>query len=147
MMRWYAVLAVLLCFALAAPAGLAGELSEEERSEIEAVVKQNLEATEEEDLDGVLETLHPDSASHDDEAFVEEMEYIFENYDLEYELEILNVHGDSEEARVEYSQVTTSEDNEDFQDNQTKGIHLLVPYDDQWKILATEVRDVQPVYD
>ncbi|UMZ73033.1 hypothetical protein [Natranaerofaba carboxydovora] len=120
------------------------DISQEEKNEIVAVIERNLEATEDEDIDAFSETMyqnHPDF-----EIAVEETKQLFEQFDLEYELEILDVSlADEETATVEFEQETRAENGEDFEDNTATGVHEVRIEDGQWKIYETEITDSQPL--
>ncbi len=119
------------------------ELPENDREAIKAVVRQNLEATENEDARSVLQTLHEDSPGYDEEALTVELEQLFEHYDLEYELEILDVRIENDEAEVDFQQTTRSIDDEDFDDNRITGTHILQRQNGDWKIYDTQVEETE----
>jgi len=113
---------------------------------IKEVVEANLEATENEDIEGIKETMHEESPEYDDAA-MEEMELLFEQFDLEYELEIIEVTQENDEATVEFEQETRAEENTEFEDNLLKGFHELRKQEGEWKIYQTQVMDVEPLED
>lgn len=120
------------------------DISQEEKNEIVAVIERNLEATEDEDIDAFSQTMYQDHPDY--EVAVEETEQMFEQFDLEYELEILDVSmADDETATVEFEQKTTAENGEDFEDNIVTGVHEVRIEDGQWKIYETEITDSQPL--
>ncbi len=120
------------------------EISQEKEEEIVSVIEKNIEATEEEDLERVAKTMYSDHP--DFELFMEETEQIFEQFDLSYELEILDVNiVDEETARVEFRQETSAENEENFEDNLITGTHELRKADGQWKIYETHITDSQPL--
>ena len=114
-----------------------------EEDEIIAVVEKNLEATENEDIEVVADTLHQENPEY--EAALEETKMLFEQFDMEYELEILEVTVGEEEANVEFSQKTMAVDNKDFEDNMISGFHELRKHEGDWKIYQTEIIDVEPL--
>lgn len=119
------------------------DLPENDREAIEAVVQQNLEATENEDARGVLLTMHEESPGFDEEAITAELEQLFEHYDLEYELEILDVRIENDEAEVDFQQTTRSIDNEDFDDNRITGTHIMRRQNGEWRIYDSLVEETE----
>ncbi len=120
------------------------DVDQEEKDEIVAVVERNLEATEDEDIDAFSETMYQDHPEF--ELAVEETKQMFEEFDLEYELEILDVSMvDDETATVEFEQETRAINGEDFEDNIATGVHELRTEDGEWKIYETEITDSQPL--
>ncbi len=116
---------------------------DDEHEAIEAVVKQNLEATENEDVQGVLETMHADGPGYDEGAITAELEELFASYDLEYELEILDVRIENGQAEVDFRQVTRSLDNQEFDDNQITGVHIMRQQNGEWKIYDTLIEETE----
>jgi len=114
-----------------------------EHEAIKAVVEQNMEATENEDAQGVLQTMHEDSPGYDEEAITTELEDLFEYHDLEYELEILDIRIKNGEAAVDFQQITRSVDNDDFNDNQITGVHIMRQQNGEWRIYDSQVEETE----
>ena len=105
--------------------------------EILKVLRQNINATKAKDVQGVLATIHEDSPQL--ESTKRGMEYVFNNYDLDYileEAEVIEVNGD--EAKVYYVQFTKALSGTGFADNRAEGIHIMKKSGDKWKIYKTE---------
>jgi len=148
-LRWITFcLLVTAVLAAAGAAGAAAEgLTEDERGEINELTRDNLEAVQEEDMDAMLKTLHPHSPSYDDPGFAEELQAIFAQYGLPYELEIADIAKDMGEVRVEYRQFTRANDQEDLEGKEIRGVQFLLPHEGEWRIFAAEVIEVRPLDD
>ncbi len=108
----------------------------------EALVNANAEFMNQEDFDGVMSTIHPQSPSY--EMTEKMVKKIFEVYDLHYKVEKLKVlEQNDKEAKIEFIQVTTKLKGPDFKNNKTTGIHTLKMDGDSWKIFSTEVQDLE----
>lgn len=102
-----------------------------------ALINENLEATEKEDKDGVLKTIHSKSPQRN--STLNGMDFVFANYDMEYKLdlaEVLEVYGDT--AIVHYIQTTKAIRGQGFAGNTSEGVHLLIKEDNKWKIYRTD---------
>lgn len=108
----------------------------------EALVNANAEFMNQEDFDGVMSTIHPQSPSY--EMTEKMVKKIFEVYDLNYKIEKLKVlEQNDKEAKVEFIQVTTKLKGPDFKNNKTTGVHTLKMDEDSWKIFSTEAKDLE----
>lgn len=108
----------------------------------EALVNANAEFMNQENFDGVMSTIHPQSPSY--EMTEKMVKKIFEVYDLNYKIEKLKVlEKNDKEAKVEFIQVTTKLKGPDFKNNKTTGVHTLKMDGDSWKIFSTEVQDLE----
>ncbi|HEX9253532.1 MAG TPA: hypothetical protein VF870_14905 [Ignavibacteriaceae bacterium] len=116
--------------------------SKKEYKTPESVIEANAAYMNDEDLEGVMTTVHPKSPSYDG---VETMaKQIFERYDLNYKIENIRVlEQNDNEAKVEFTQVTTKIKGPDFKNNKTTGIHTLRKDGDSWKIYSTEMTNVE----
>jgi len=119
------------------------DVPENDREAIKAVVRKNLEATDNEDALMVLQTLHEDSPGYNEEAITAELEQLFEHYNLEYELEILDVRIENDEAEVDFQQTTRSVENDDLDNNRITGIHIMRQQNGDWKIYDTQVEETE----
>lgn len=108
----------------------------------EALLNANADLMNQEDFDGVMSTIHPQSPSY--EMTEKLVKKIFEVYDLNYKIEVLKVLEQTEnEAKVEFIQITTKLKGPDFKNNKTTGVHTLKMDGDSWKIFSTEVKDIE----
>ncbi len=140
-MLWLGIGIVLM---LAAVNGMAGAVSEEQHEAIADVLEQNLQATAEEDVSGILKTMHPDNEAHHNEAVVADMEQLFAMYDLNYDLEIMDMYTEAEDVLVTYRQITWADDDPDFMDNVLTGVHTMRRYAGEWRLLDSEILTTEP---
>lgn len=119
---------------------LDSDLTPEEQAAKE-VVERNMQAYENEDIQGVRDTTHPESPAYDQTVQVAQV--TFEEYDLSYELEVESVEVDGEEARVEVIQTTRKESGPTFQDNRIEATHVLRKYNGEWRIYNTLIENVE----
>ncbi|MBI5660749.1 MAG: hypothetical protein HZC46_01220 [Ignavibacterium album] len=108
----------------------------------EYAIEANAKFMNEENFDGVMSTIHPESPSYKmTETLVKK---IFDTYDLNYKIEKISlVEQKDKEAKVEFIQVTTKIKGPDFKNNRTYGVHTLKLDGDSWKIFSTEVTDLK----
>ena len=116
--------------------------SKKEYKTPESLIKANAEYMNEEDLEGVMTTVHPKSPNY---AATEAMaKQIFDRYDLNYKIENIKVLEENDkEAKVEFTQVTTKIKGTDFKNNKATGIHTLKKDGDSWKVYSTEMVNVE----
>jgi ketosteroid isomerase-like protein len=102
------------------------------------VIRKNLAATQAEDVEGVLATIHEDSPQLSSTR--EGMEYVFKNFDMAYELEDAKfISITNEEVKVIYQQTTKAVKGTGFKNTRTIGIHTLrKSKDGSWKIYKTD---------
>jgi len=131
----------LLCL----PALAAGPVDE---AAVLAAVRANLAALQNEDLEGYMATIHEDASEYASTRQI--VARLFEDYDLEYELEQLELVEDEEdepaapdEARVRFVQVTRLVKGGEFRDNRVTGAHTLKTAAGRWKLLSTEVQNIE----
>lgn len=147
---WTGVLLLLSCLFLAACSNNTEEKEPESEQEVEAgedvffaVLEDNVEALMAKDLDGYMETIHGESPAY--ESTKETITEFFE-YSLDIELADLEMKEQSEdEAVVHYTQRTIEKDSGDFENNETRGEHILRPDDGKWKIYESEIFEVNPL--
>ena len=115
--------------------------SNDEDAEVLDVLLQNLTAFEDEDLDGAMAALDPDSPIFEPtKAHVQE---IFEQYDLAYRFLDLEVTSRTDtQAVIQFTQETRRLSGPDFRDNQVVGRHLLRKRDGEWVIYQTIADEV-----
>ena len=113
-------------------------------TEIIAVVKENLTATAAKDKERVLKTIHSNSPQL--QSTINGMDYVFANFDMEFNLEkveVIEVNGDS--AKVFYIQTTQAIRGEGFTPTRSSGIHILHKEEGVWKIYKTEYLGNEPM--
>lgn len=123
--------------------GISYNCSSEKKYETpEALIKANAAYMNEENLEGVMTTVHPKSPSYEGtEAMAKQ---IFERYDLNFKIENMKVLEQTDkEAKVQFTQVTTKIKGTDFKNNKTTGIHTLRKDGDSWKVYSTEMVNVE----
>lgn len=123
--------------------GISYNCSSEKKYETpESLIQANAAYMNEEDLEGVMTTVHPKSPSYEGtEAMAKQ---IFERYDLNFKIENIKViEQNDKEAKVEFTQVTTKIKGTDFKNNKTTGIHTLRKDGDSWKVYSTEMVNVE----
>jgi len=111
---------------------------------VTAVIKENLEATAAKDKERVLNTIADDSPQRN--STINGMDYVFANFDMEFNLEqveVLEVKGD--EAKVYYVQTTQAIRGTGFTPTRTSGIHILKKENGVWKIYKTEYLGNEPM--
>jgi len=99
---------------------------EQKKLRVEAfgVIKENLEATQAEDAERVLRTIHEDSPQL--RSTKEGMAYVFKNFEMAYELEDMQLLSASEdEVKVLFKQTTKSLSGTGFTNTRSIGIHTL----------------------
>lgn len=103
-----------------------------------AVIYRNLEATQAEDVDGVLETI--DAKGPQLVSTIKGMEYVFSNYDMLYEIESLQfISISKEEVKALYQQTTKAVKGSGFANTRAVGIHTLRKAEDgKWRIFKTD---------
>jgi len=112
--------------------------SKEEYLTPESVIKANAAYMNEENLEAAMNTIHPKSPSYP--ATESMMKQIFERYDLNYKIESIKVlEQNDQEAKVEFTQITTKLKGPDFKNNKTTGIHTMRKDGNSWKVYSTEM--------
>ena len=107
-----------------------------------SVVEKNLQMSQEENTEGILETIHEEAPGYS--TLKQGLEQMFNAYDFSYELKEADVLDKSrDEARIHFIQVTKKISGPEFQDNEVEGIHTLKRSKGAWKILNTEVTNVR----
>lgn len=112
-------------------------IDKEIADKILAVVYENLDATNKEDVDRVMSTVHPDSPQRN--STIQGMEYVFNIYDLEFTLEdaeVIELNG--ENAKVHYTLFKKALNGQGFPNSKVEGIHELKKHNGEWKIFRTE---------
>lgn len=112
--------------------------SKKEYETPEALIKANAAYMNEEDLEGVMTTIHPESPSLPaTEAMAKQ---IFDRYDLNYKIEKIKVLEENEnEVKVEFTQLATKLSGPEFKNNRITGVHTLRKDGDSWKVYSTQM--------
>jgi ketosteroid isomerase-like protein len=106
-------------------------------AEIIAVIKENIAATQAKDKERVLNTIAKDSPQL--QSTINGMDYVFANFDMEFELEKVEVLEVNEnDATVYYIQTTRAIRGAGFTPTRASGIHHLKKENGKWKIYQTE---------
>lgn len=109
------------------------------------VVNANIEATAAEDVEAAMATIDPSSPLAVSTA--QTMKFLFEMYDLEYEVEQLNVVDATDtEAYVYTVQTVRKIDGPDFTDSRSKAVHYLKKQaDGSWKLYSSYLIATEPL--
>lgn len=106
-------------------------------------VDANIEASNAEDVDAYMATIHPDSPLY---ATTEiGIEQIFDQYDLVFKLierEVIEVNGDTARAHFVLETIDPS-GSPSFNDNRVTGVFLMRLDNGVWKIENQEILDVE----
>ena len=107
-----------------------------------AIIYENIRASNAEDKQAYMSTLHPDSPAY--KPTEEMLDTIFQNYDLSYQVSNLSIIEESkQEVKLTYILVTRKIRGGDFRDNQVDGIITLRKDGDIWKIFNQTVDNVK----
>ena len=113
-------------------------------TEIIAVIKENIAATQAKDKERVINTVHKDSPQL--RSTIQGMDYVFANFDMKFELEqieVIEVNGD--DAKVYYVQTTQAIRGEGFAPTRSSGIHQMKKENGKWKIFKTDYLTNEPM--
>ena len=107
-----------------------------------AVIYENIRASNAEDMQAYMATIHPDSPAY---ATTEKMlGQVFETYDLSYRVSGINiVEENSREVQLSFVLVTRKINGPAFRDNQVSGVMILRKDGDAWKIYDQKVENIQ----
>jgi len=109
-----------------------------------AVIKENIAATQAKDKERVLKTIAKDSPQL--KSTISGMDYVFANFNMQFELEkveVIEVNGD--DAEVYYIQTTKAVSGKGFTPTRSSGIHHLKKEDGKWKIFKTDYLTNEPI--
>lgn len=126
------VLAVTLFVAISGGCG-----SDPEEEAVKQVLIDQVDFLQEENLEGALSTMHPESPQYSSSRAV--MEQVFELYELEYEIEeieVLEVTGN--EAKIRAVQVTRRIEGPELADKRVVAVHTLRKTEGGWKLYESE---------
>ena len=141
MKKFLAVMVTIMLAGMMLAAGCADRSADKEA--VKDVLRANLEALQAEDLDGYLATLDPDSPGYEKMKLI--CPKIFEIYDLEHEVEKIEVLDISDqEARVRTVQVARRISGPDsYRHNRSTTVHTLKKKDGAWKLTQTEQESME----
>ncbi|MFP4445954.1 MAG: hypothetical protein ACLFPD_06870 [Desulfosudaceae bacterium] len=141
MKKILAVMVTIMLAGMMLAAGCADKSADKEA--VKDVLRANLKALQAEDLDGYLATLDPDSPGYEKMKLI--CPKIFEIYDLEHEVEKIEVLDISDqEARVRTVQVARRISGPDsYRHNRSTTVHTLKKKDGAWKLTETEQESME----
>ncbi|MBS3765575.1 hypothetical protein KGY71_03535 [Candidatus Bipolaricaulota bacterium] len=131
-MRKVLIVSIVLMMTAGFVAPVATAEDEEIVETLRSVVKENFALAEEEDLEGYMDMMHPQSPAYQQTR--QGMNQMISRYDLEYELlsfTYLGKSGKYQMARVE--QKTTDNSEAMFRANITDNLWVFRKQGDQWK--------------
>jgi len=106
-------------------------------AEIIAVIKENIAATQAEDKERVMKTIHKDCPQL--RSTIQGMDYVFANFDMIFDLEKIEViELSGEDAKVYYMQTTRAIRGQGYPPTRATGIHIMKKENGKWKIFKTE---------
>ena len=125
-----------------APRSQDAEPAEDPAAALRKVVDANLAASNREDIDAILATLHPKSPGY---AATKQMtSVLIEQYDLEYKLNSFRYVGrDADYAIARCSQDTTRKAGGEFRNNTVDVMHIFRKDGKDWKLWTTAILDVK----
>ncbi len=135
-------LACALLFPKSSPLASAGGGKTQSMDDYTAVVVENLRASNAEEIDAYMATIHSRSPLYDQtEASLSD---IFQNYDLSYHLDKLELM-DAKPAEIQlaFELTTVKLRGPGFRDNTIKGVMILRQEGGQWKIYDQQVDQVE----
>ena len=103
---------------------------------------ENFRATESEDLNAVLDTMHTQSPTYSSTKQL--MVSLFETYDVQYDLLSFSYVGqDGKYAIVRIKQATRKVSGPAFQNNDLDSIHVLRKENGKWKLWTTAILELK----
>lgn len=139
-MKKYILIALLMIVSF----GLTVVFSQDENieAELNVLVDENLRATQAEELDAMLLTLHSDSPAYQQTKQISETLYV--QYDLNYEKRVFRFIGlDGEYALGRFQFCATKITGPEFQDNCIDTIHVFKQENGNWKIWSMAALKVE----
>ena len=108
----------------------------------ESVIYANAKYMTEKNLEAVMGTIHPESPVFESTEKI--VKQIFEQFDLSYKIEKIEIIEESEEeALVKFIQLTTKLNNFQFKNNRLTGVHTLRKDGSSWKIYTTKSSNLE----
>ena len=110
--------------------------------EIESLVKTHVQQTNDENLSGVLATLDSKCPDYPQQAAM--MPKLFEQFDLTYSLEQLNILSTEDKtATIAITLCTEKRSGPAFRDNRIQQLITINKTDDGWKLCAGKIMNIQ----
>ena len=132
------ILTLIICMSISSYALAADDIA----VTIETLVKENLKATREENIDGIMSTIHPDSPAYNPTK--DQTAPLFESYDLNYEIVSFTYIGEEGTYAVSRTkQKTTKISGPDFRDNVIDMIQVFRKDEGVWKFWNQVILDIE----
>lgn len=113
----------------------------DDAAQIELLIRENLQATQDEDLERMLSTIHTQSPSY--EQTKKMCAPLFEQYDLSYTLINFSYIGsDGEYAVARIKQITAKVNGPAFNNNQLDVMHVFRKENGQWKFWSQAMLEI-----
>lgn len=107
------------------------------------LIKRNLRACQDEDIESLLTTLHTESPQLNKKTF-NTMIQLFETYDLTYKLSELEImERTTNRAYVRFVQITSKRTGPAFRNNKLCGIFELRKQGGKWKFYSTKPQNIE----
>ncbi|MCK6606104.1 MAG: nuclear transport factor 2 family protein [Ignavibacteriaceae bacterium] len=113
-----------------------------DEGDLKAVCEKQVEAMNNEDLDGLMETIDPDARFYDVTKAMSEQ--IFKLYDLEQEIndfKVIEVKDNT--AKIEMTITTIKKAGPDFENNRITSINTMNKKDGKWLFSETSVKELK----
>lgn len=139
-MKKFTIIALLLIVGF----GLTVVFSQDENiaAELDVLVDENLRATQAEDMDAMMFTLHSDSPAYQQTKQMTEV--LFPQYDIIYEKLIFRFIGiDGDYALARFKFCATKIAGPEFQDNCIDTIHVFKEENGDWKIWSMTILEIE----
>jgi len=109
---------------------------------IEDVLKENLNAGQQENLQAMLNTVHSQSPSY--LMTKQQMSAVFENFDISYKLTYYKYIGQDNDYAVARARLSSKKiSGSAFKDNEVDTIHIFKKENGEWKIWSAAILDVK----
>ncbi len=119
-----------------------GFSDEDVAEDIKEVVFENLRATQVEDMDAMLATVHSESPNYAQTEKLAAM--LFENYDLSYEVLLFRyIEQDGEYAIVRLKYSAQKLAGAEFNDNNIDTVHVFREENGEWKIWGMAILEIE----
>ncbi len=117
-------------------------IESKEEGIIKSVINTNIESAENENIEEYMETIHPDSPAYEETR--QTMEYLFDTYDLSYDLKDIDVIEITDQmVKVRIVQITKKVSGPEFEDNELTAVHTLKKYNDGWRFWSTDIEKIE----
>ncbi len=133
-------LVLCLCLVVLSPKSedVAADTAEDIATQIEALIVENLRATEAEELEAVLDTMHTQSPAYSNTKKL--LISLSETYDLKYQIQLFRYVGQDGPyaiARFKFSSEKVA--GPEFNDNVLDTFHVFKKEDGEWKIWSMAI--------